>query len=114
MGNFFNTAGPIIPEDHYYIPSFDRLDWPEIYKLIEQKKYFLLHALRQTGKTSALLEMTAELNSKAKYSALYINIEGAQAARNDIEAGISTVCNMLVRSADIYLKCLFLFHLGLL
>ena len=104
MEKFFNTAGPIIPEDHYYIPSFDRVDWPEIKTLINQKRYFLLHAPRQTGKTSALLEMMQALNEEGRYAALYINIEAAQAARNDIEAGISTVCSVLVRSAGIYLK----------
>ncbi|MDP2831767.1 MAG: AAA-like domain-containing protein [Pseudomonadota bacterium] len=104
MERFFNTAGPIIPTDHYHIPSFERVDWDEIQNLIARKRYFLLHAPRQTGKTSALLEMMQALNEVGKYRALYANIEGAQAARNDVEAGIATVCNALVRSADVYLQ----------
>lgn len=104
MEKFFNTAGPIIPADHYHIPSFERVDWDEIQSLIAQKRYFLLHAPRQTGKTSALLEMMQALNEAGHYRALYANIEGAQAARNDVEAGIATVCNALVRSADVYLQ----------
>ena len=75
----------------------------EIWNLIDSQKYFLLHAPRQTGKTSALLEMMKALNAEGKYAVLYVNIEGAQAARHDIEVGISTVCSVLVRSADIYL-----------
>ncbi|MEA3465329.1 MAG: hypothetical protein U9R29_04900 [Thermodesulfobacteriota bacterium] len=61
MEKFFNTARPIISDDHYYIPSFKRLDWDEIRHLIARKRFFLLHAPRQTGKTSALLEMMETL-----------------------------------------------------
>jgi hypothetical protein len=104
MEKFFNTAGPIKPELHYYIPSSQRLDWEEIWHLINSQKYFLLHAPRQTGKTTALLEMMQALNKEDRYSVLYINIEGAQAARNDIEAGISTVCSVLASAADVYLN----------
>ena len=91
-------------EIHYHIPSFQRIDWEEMQMLIASQKYFLLHAPRQTGKTSALLEMMQALNEAGKYRALYVNIEGAQAARNDVEAGIATVCSALVRSAEVYLK----------
>ena len=104
MEKFFNTAGPMKPELHYYISSFERIDWDEMQMLIASQKYFLLHAPRQTGKTSALLEMMQALNSAGRYRALYVNIEGAQAARNDVEAGIATVCNALARSADVYLQ----------
>ncbi|MCK5679396.1 AAA-like domain-containing protein [bacterium] len=104
MEKFFNTAGPIKPELHYCISSFDRIDWPEIQHLIAGQKYFLLHAPRQTGKTTALLEMMEALNTADKYHVLYANIEGAQVARNDVEAGIATVCSVLTRAARLYLK----------
>ncbi len=80
------------------------MDWKELGDLIQDQKYFILHAPRQTGKTTALLELMAELNAGDTYSALYINIEGAQMARNDVEAGIATVCSVLVRLAGVYLK----------
>ena len=38
---FFNTAGPIKPDLHYYIPSSQRLDWGEIWHLIDSQKYFV-------------------------------------------------------------------------
>ena len=75
MEKFFNTTGPIIPEDHYYISSFERIDWEDFQHLIARKRYFLLHAPRQTGKTSALLEMMLALNAADKYHVLYANIE---------------------------------------
>ena len=104
MEKFFNTAGPIIPEDHYYISSFDRIDWEEIQHLIEQKRYFILHAPRQTGKTSTLLEMMAALNSAGQYHTLYANVEVAQVTRNDVQAGIRTVCGVIADVIRHYLQ----------
>jgi hypothetical protein len=54
---YFNTAGPVRPDDHYYLPPLERFVLDEILLLIQQKKYFVLHAPRQTGKTSALLAL---------------------------------------------------------
>lgn len=102
MEKFFNTAGPIIPADHYHIPSFERIDWVEIQSLIAQKRYFLLHAPRQTGKTSALLEMMQALNEAGRYIALYANIEAAQTTRNDAARGMAVVCHAIANHASIY------------
>ncbi|MDD9981085.1 MAG: hypothetical protein OXU81_06965, partial [Gammaproteobacteria bacterium] len=52
---FFNTEGPVVAEDHYCIPPLERIDHAEVLELIRRKRYFVLHAPRQTGKTSALL-----------------------------------------------------------
>ena len=52
---FFNTAGPVRAEDHYVIPPLKRGNVKELLRLIEDKQYFVLHAPRQTGKTSALI-----------------------------------------------------------
>ena len=49
---FFNTAGPIKPARHYSIPPLERLDLNAVLALIRDEKYFVLHAPRQTGKTS--------------------------------------------------------------
>jgi hypothetical protein len=54
MSRFFNTAGPIKKEKHYNIDPISRIDINEILTLIEQEKYFVLHAPWQTGKTSYL------------------------------------------------------------
>nr|VFK01291.1 MAG: hypothetical protein BECKLFY1418A_GA0070994_11412 [Candidatus Kentron sp. LFY] len=53
----FSTAGPIKPNKHYNIPPLSRWDVDEIYSLIEDERYFVLHAPRQTGKTSCLLAL---------------------------------------------------------
>jgi len=104
MDKFFNTAGPIKPNKHYYIPSSERIDWDEIEVLIASEKYFLLHAPRQTGKTSALLEIMEYLNQEGTYNVLYANIEAAQVARNNIDSGITAVCQSIINSAKIYLQ----------
>ena len=64
---FFNTAGPVNPEKHYSLPLSTRLDGQELRSLIEQEKYFVLHAPRQTGKTSTMLNFAKTLNAEGEY-----------------------------------------------
>jgi hypothetical protein len=49
---YFNTAGPCVPELHYMVPPEPRL--PDAPRLIAQGQYFVVHAPRQTGKTTTL------------------------------------------------------------
>jgi predicted AAA+ superfamily ATPase len=79
MERFFNTAGPSDPEDHYCLSPLERIDLPEIIKLVEQRRYFILHAPRQTGKTTCLLTLMKYLNEGGKYKCLYVNVEAGQA-----------------------------------
>ncbi len=102
MQKYFNTAGPIIPEDHYHIDRLHRLDWEEVQHLIASKKYFVLRAPRQTGKTSTLLAMMETLNETGEYQALYVNIEAAQAVRNNVGEGVQVICEALAGSAAVY------------
>ncbi|MCY4120207.1 MAG: ATP-binding protein, partial [Acidobacteria bacterium] len=60
---FFNTEGPVRSDDHYLIPPLDRVNLDELLGLVRDKRYFVLHAPRQTGKTSALLALRDLLNS---------------------------------------------------
>ncbi len=39
---FFNTEGPIRPDEHYHLPPAERLDLDGALMLIRQKKYFVL------------------------------------------------------------------------
>jgi hypothetical protein len=48
----FNAAGPSVPGEHYMIDALRRIDLAEIESLIADKRYFVLHAPRQTGKTT--------------------------------------------------------------
>ena len=88
---FFNTSGPMVAADHYCIPPLERLDLNEVRRLIRDKRYFVLHAPRQTGKTSALLALCDLLNAERSYRCVYVNVEGGQAAREDVEQVMRTI-----------------------
>lgn len=95
----FNTEGPVVAEDHYHIPPLDRVNLAELRQLVDRKRYFVLHAPRQTGKTSALLALQARLNADGDYRCVYVNVEGATTAREDVDAAIRTVLNELAEAA---------------
>jgi len=101
---FFNTAGPVSCADHYCLPPLERFNLEEVLFLIAQKKYFVLHAPRQTGKTSCLLALMAYLNQSDQYRCLYINVEAAQTARENIEQGIDSVLRELASRAEVHLN----------
>lgn len=96
---FFNTEGPVDCARHYCLPPLERIDLGHVLLLIEQQKYFLVHAPRQTGKTSCLLALADYLNREGRYRAVYANIEVAQAAREDVATGMMAVVEQISRSA---------------
>ncbi|QEP41886.1 ATP-binding protein [Ectothiorhodospiraceae bacterium BW-2] len=98
MDKFFNTAGPQKAELNYTLPPLMRLNWAELSYLIDSQRYFLLHAPRQTGKTTTLLAMVERLNAEGRYSALYVNLERSQVARQNAELGDRQFCDALLQS----------------
>jgi hypothetical protein len=92
---FFNTAGPVNCADHYCLPPLERFDLAEIEMLLAQKKYFVLHAPRQTGKTSSMFALVDHLNAGGQYRALYCNVEMAQTAREDVAKGMQSLLSVL-------------------
>lgn len=100
----FCTAGPIQPDIHYNLPPADRINKGEVFSLIDDRKYFILHAPRQTGKTSCLLALVRELNASGRYRALYINVEAAQAFREDVAGAMIPIVSELAARAKWDLK----------
>lgn len=96
----FNTAGPCVPGKHYMIPP----KFSTFKKLIDAERYFILHAPRQTGKTTLMLQLMKHLNEEGKYIALYVNIEAAQPLRNDIAAVNELIISEFETNAQIYLE----------
>ncbi len=88
---FFNTAGPVNEKKHYTVPPLQRFDLFEIETLIAQEKYFVLHAPRQTGKTTSMLTLVDYLNAGGRYRGLYCNVETAQTAREDVAKGMKSI-----------------------
>ena len=102
MERFFNTAGPIKTDLHYYIDPLKRFDLEEVLLLIRQQKYFVLHAPRQTGKTTCMLALRDYLNEHGEYIAVYANVEAGQAYRNNVNEVIGSVCQEIAsRCSDI-------------
>jgi len=97
---FFNTTGPVNPSKHYALSALDRLDRDELDRLIEQERYFVLHAPRQTGKTSALLALMDHLNSIGQQRCCYVNVEAAQAQRENTAAAMRVIFDTLADSAS--------------
>ena len=104
---FFNTAGPIKAEMHYHISPLARLDCDDLLQLIRQEKYFVLHAPRQTGKTSALLALRDELNASGEFRCVCVNVEVGQTAREDVAAAMRAILSALARAARHALDDLF-------
>ena len=88
----FNTAGPCIPGEHYMLPPGDRLG--RVLTLIEEGKYFTLHAGRQTGKTTSAQWLVEHYNSGEQVRALWVDIQTAREQPNPAEA-FRTVLNKL-------------------
>ena len=101
---FFNTEGPVNQPDHYKLNPLYRWDYDEIMTLIKQKKYFILHAPRQTGKTSCLLALCDELNEKGDYFAVYANVEAGQVPRNDIKRAMKAIVTELLGNVKSFLR----------
>ena len=98
---FFNTEGPVRPEDHYAIPPLGRGNTGEVMELIRNKRYFVLHAPRQTGKTSALIALRDLLNSgqAGDFRCVDVNVEVGQVARDDTARGMRAILGSLADSA---------------
>ena len=101
---FFNTEGPINEQDHYCVDPLKRFNMKEILQLINQKKYFVLYAPRQTGKTSCLLSLANYLNKNEKYHCLYLNIESIQIIHRNINESMKGILFELSSRARDYLN----------
>ena len=97
----FNTGGPFRADLHYCLPPLERLGVAELLSLIRAEAYFVVYAPRQTGKTSALLALRDLLNggTEGEYRCAYINVESAQAAREDVGRAMGAIATEIAREA---------------
>ncbi|MEM7588792.1 MAG: ATP-binding protein [Myxococcota bacterium] len=101
---FFNTAGPLNPAKHYCLDPLSRWDLAEVLGHIEQEKYFLVHAPRQTGKTTCLQALVHYLNKTKSLHCVYVSAEQGQAARQDIDKGVWSLLGEIALSASLQLQ----------
>ena len=95
MARYFNVAGPCNKEKHYMIEAALRLQGVE--QLIDMEQYFVIHAARQSGKTTYLMDLSQRLNEGGKYYALYCSLESLQKIA-DAREGIPEIVKLLKRT----------------
>ena len=98
---YFNTTGPCDSRRHYVVPSERRL--PGARRLAERGQYFVLHAPRQTGKTTLLRELAKSLTAEGRFAALHFSCEVGQALGRDAGGVERAVYDSLRWSAENHL-----------
>ena len=88
---FFNTGGPCNPISHYMLPATARLVNGDVHQLIAQQAYFVVHAPRQTGKTTAMIELARQLTASGDYTALIVSMEVGAAFPEDVKKGEAAI-----------------------
>ncbi|MDY6940047.1 MAG: ATP-binding protein [Cyanobacteriota bacterium] len=81
MAKWFNNAGPCQADIHYMLSPLVRL--PELAQLIGQRGYFVIHAPRQMGKTTAMLALAQQLTASGEYTAIMVSAEVGAAFPNN-------------------------------
>lgn len=76
MKRFFNTTGLCNPDRHYMVDPFRNL-YDDVLRLIEAQQYFVIHAPRQTGKTTLLHALAHRLNREGRYVSIVCSLESA-------------------------------------
>jgi hypothetical protein len=95
---YFNTAGPCRGDWHYMVPPLPRL--PQARRLVEQGGYFVLHAPRQSGKTTFLKHFARALTSEGTYAALYLSCEAAESKGDDDVAAQEVIVRQMIGEAQ--------------
>ena len=94
MAKTFNTAGPCDSSVHYMLPAERRLG--EIRPLIQLKAFFVVHAPRQSGKTTSFASLARTLTAEGNLAALHASCKPAASSGADLDRGMSA----LVRAID--------------
>ncbi|WP_019502497.1 AAA family ATPase [Pseudanabaena sp. PCC 6802] len=98
MSRWFNTAGPCKPDIHYMLAPLDRL--PQVQDLIDQQSYFVIHAPRQTGKTTAITTLAQQLTARGRYAAVMVTVEGGAPFGDDIGAAERAILRSWYENAE--------------
>ena len=99
MSRWFNIGGPCNPALHYMLPAAARL--PDVVSLIRKQQYFVVHAPRQCGKTTAFQALADEINAKGKMVAHYCSVEAVQEFR-DPKTSMAEIAQQICLNLDLY------------
>jgi hypothetical protein len=106
MERFFNTTGPCNPVDHYMLPPERRLVGAHLSRYVENKLYWVLHAPRQTGKTTFLQSWMRKLNASGEVVACYVSVESCQTV-SEVERAMPAICGAVRTYARKFLDSAF-------
>lgn len=98
MPRYFNTTGPCRPGEHYMLSPEERI--PDVGDLVERGLYFVVHAPRQSGKTTCFLTLAKILTASGRYTALLTTCETGQRLEPDPERSLGAVIQMLQEKAE--------------
>ncbi len=101
MPRWFNIAGPCQEDIHYMLPPTTRL--PDLEGLIQQRSYFVVHAPRQTGKTTAMLALAQQLTASGHYASVMVSVEVGSAFNHDPSAAELAILGSWRNTIDIRL-----------
>jgi AAA-like domain len=101
MPRWFNTAGPCRADIHYMLPPSVRL--PQMDRLIAQENYFVIHAPRQTGKSTAMLSLAQQLTESGRYAAIMVSVEVGSPFNNDPQRAETAILSSWRSAARVYL-----------
>jgi len=102
MNRFFNTTGFCNPKDHYMVDPLRGI-LKQLYALIEKAQFFVIHAPRQTGKTTLLHALAHQINREGKYTACVMSVEQAGVPSFGEEIANLRMVNALYAISDRFL-----------
>jgi hypothetical protein len=98
MPRYFNTTGPCEPTRHYFLPTAVRM--PDLAPFLERDQYFVLHAPRQTGKTTAMRTFAASLRERG-IAGCWATLERCQGVEDIREAEPLWIQALHVRGTEL-------------
>lgn len=101
MPRWFNTAGPCQENIHYMLPATRRL--PNLERLIAQQSYFVIHAPRQVGKTTAMLALAKQLVDSGDYTAIVVSVELGSPFNDNPQQAQAAILSSWRSEARVYL-----------
>jgi hypothetical protein len=85
---------------HYMLPPEERLVGAQLHRYISDQLYWVLHAPRQTGKTTFLQSWMREINAGTEAIACYVSVERAQGF--EIERSMLAIYGAIQKHAKQY------------
>ncbi len=82
MARQFNTAHANNAAKHYTLPPLNRLP-ADVADLVHDGYYFVLHAPRQSGKTTTVMALAEKLRHDGRYAVVFCSVESARTAHTE-------------------------------